>query len=867
MAAIGRIRKHGVLLMIIIGVALLAFIVGDLTNVVNRGRNTIAKIDGKKFEAGQNDNTYGEYYQQNYEYLKIAYSNSPILAENTNYLEQIAHQMTYEQIKHETILDKQLASLGLEFTDEMKAEISDKVLKTAGSPESPMGKIVQYALAEYTENVQDYQTANAIYQQIGQALQSAENMENQLNKESSLYRAYKAIERMYIIDAKENTYFGMAANSIHFSQKMLDQMANDNNRLNGQMCAIDFNNPAFDKIKIEISDKDAKAFFKEHKDRYTLRQTEKDVDLAYFVVNSTPDDMNAAAKLAGELFNKMQTVGVKEFSSEVYKFDKIDLQYAQNTNDPYSFSSSNSSLVAAFAQVDTNLYLKANETAMQKRNALSRNPNGYSSHATAMTADLDKLVHPSTMDSSVIAPRLYNNVIYFGQVRDIQNRPDSIKIARLFFPYKETVKEAKDMTKEQAYAKAMEVKAALDGQDSAAMIPFLKDYGTDSVMHPFILLDGASFDNMGYVYNPADTMVANMFNELINTNVNYCYLHENAANSVYFVDMVLYKSEPVLKSQYVLYPVPVMATTTTIKATQRNAAKAAACQSASDLATTAKKLGAEVVTAPLTNMQATVEVNGGLLDCREAVKWVYNNDKKAGNTVGSVASNPFRGTLTNINQMTGEITNSEVFIVAGIKSSVEMKDPSFKDVKDRVIRDMKIEKKRDAVVERLKKEFNGSNMAELASKYGSAAQPMNVAFSEYGRMESAAMGKIAKLTAGKHAVAGGVNFVYLVKVESVDKASDVKNQMTQQITAQIKAYQQADDKTAAAEAKKYVKMQYTEFAYRTVLAENAQAQQYGGGYPTVDVIKQLVYNDIENDIKMTDHRHLFYGAAAESNKR
>ena len=92
---------------------------------------------------------------------------------------------------------------------------------------------------------------------------------------------------------------------------------------------------------------------------------------------------------------------------------------------------------------------------------------------------------------------------------------------------------------------------------------------SNKAIHFFILLDGASFDNMGYVYNPADTMVANMFNELINTNVNYCYLHENAANSVYFVDMVLYKSEPVLKSQYVLYPVPVMATTTTIKATHK----------------------------------------------------------------------------------------------------------------------------------------------------------------------------------------------------------------------------------------------------------------------------------------------------------
>ena len=50
MAAIGSIRKHGVLLLVIIGLALLAFILGDLSNVHRTFSNkyVMAKIDGKK---------------------------------------------------------------------------------------------------------------------------------------------------------------------------------------------------------------------------------------------------------------------------------------------------------------------------------------------------------------------------------------------------------------------------------------------------------------------------------------------------------------------------------------------------------------------------------------------------------------------------------------------------------------------------------------------------------------------------------------------------------------------------------------------------------------------------------------------------
>ena len=355
-------------------------------------------------------------------------------------------------------------------------------------------------------------------------------------------------------------------------------------------------------------------------------------------------------------------------------------------------------------------------------------------------------------------------------------------------------------------------------------------------------------------------MTSKWFNALINTNVNECYINKRDNLNLYTVDMVLYKSEPVAKSQYVLYPVPVMASSMTDKKARQNADKVSNCNTVEEMTKAAKKNGGETISTSITSMQHVVEVSTGILDCREAVNWAFSTSKNANNAVGSVAHNPFIGHLTTFNQMTGETTISEVFVVMGISASVEVQNPSFKEMKERVINDMKAEMKKDAVVARLKKEFNGNNMAEIASKYGAAPQQMAVGFSEYGNMESTAVGKIADLAAGKTAVVSGNNYAYLVSVTKVDKGTEVKKQMMEQITNQIKSYQQMDDKAAKKEAETFINMQYTNFAYKTVLVENPQSQQYGG-YPLNDVVKQLVYNDIAGDGKLVDHRSRFYGAS------
>ena len=67
MAALEKIRKKAVFLTIVIGVALLAFILGDAEKMVSTvfgNNNTIAKVDGDKIDAVEFQKRYEEASQK-----------------------------------------------------------------------------------------------------------------------------------------------------------------------------------------------------------------------------------------------------------------------------------------------------------------------------------------------------------------------------------------------------------------------------------------------------------------------------------------------------------------------------------------------------------------------------------------------------------------------------------------------------------------------------------------------------------------------------------------------------------------------------------------------------------------------------------
>ena len=192
MAAIGAIRKHGVLLMIIIGFALLAFIVGDFTNLTAlfSDKYTMASVNGEKL-----NDQYSREYEENSALWKLLYDKQS-LEETENY--QI-HELTWNNLVESKLLDEQLNKLGLQYSNEMIEAATDEMIASLRTNRP------NQLLAQMVSKLAD---------QIGveNAVSLISNIEDYRDREDAaeLYNAYKAIQRFNITDAKRMHYYAMA---------------------------------------------------------------------------------------------------------------------------------------------------------------------------------------------------------------------------------------------------------------------------------------------------------------------------------------------------------------------------------------------------------------------------------------------------------------------------------------------------------------------------------------------------------------------------------------------------------------------------------------------------------------------------------
>ena len=276
MAAIGSIRKHGVLLLVIIGLALLAFILGDLSNVHRTFSNkyVMAKIDGKKM-----DQQYSKQYEENTALMKLL-QNKTSFEDNETY--QI-HEMTWQQMLQEAVLDKQLAKLGLTFTPQMIEDFKENMVASL-STQQPNQFIAQFA--------------NALAQQVGpeNAMAVISNIESYANNDQAkdIYNAYQALVRFAVSAEKSQQYFALAQNSVYFSNPLAKQLAKDNRSALVSLMTVNPELTAFQNLKPEVSEKEMKDFYNTHKsDLFTVQNQNRDLNVAVFPINPTPADLKA----------------------------------------------------------------------------------------------------------------------------------------------------------------------------------------------------------------------------------------------------------------------------------------------------------------------------------------------------------------------------------------------------------------------------------------------------------------------------------------------------------------------------------------------------------------------------------------------
>ncbi len=287
MAAIGAIRKHGVLLMIIIGIALLSFLVGDFNKLSSMfsDKNTMLKIDGKKM-----DQEYRVQLEQNLSLWKIR-NQKTTLEEAENYQ---VHEETYSKMLDRKTLEIQLDKMGIVFTTEMIDEITAEMvasLKTQ-NPSRELMPIVQY-LAQNGG--------------MDQAIAIISNIEEYKDNEGAkeIYNAYKAVQNEVITQKMRIAYLLLAYHSQHFSNNMLKQIAAVNNTALTKFITINPNAPVFNNIKAAVTEKELKEYFKNNIKRYTIKKDSRDLDVAVFNVIPSPNDLKTIEDSVRSKFNRL----------------------------------------------------------------------------------------------------------------------------------------------------------------------------------------------------------------------------------------------------------------------------------------------------------------------------------------------------------------------------------------------------------------------------------------------------------------------------------------------------------------------------------------------------------------------------------
>ena len=271
MAAIGSIRKHYGLLVIIVGVALLAFVLGDLFKSTSSRRTTtnVATVDNKKI-------TYQDYsnlVNMNLENVKA--QNGGSLSAEDNYS---VHANTLEQMIREIIMKNEYKDLGLvvsgdELYDQFLGENPNQYVVQSFT--NPDGSFNRELVETY---IRDFQTLNP------------EMKSNWLNFE----RAIKE-------DRLNTKYETLLKKGFYLPSKLAARIyADKNEKTSAEVYAVRYNTIA--DSTVVVNDADNKAFYESNKNKYQTEAT-RSIDYIVFDIKPSQADVEYSKNFVNELKN------------------------------------------------------------------------------------------------------------------------------------------------------------------------------------------------------------------------------------------------------------------------------------------------------------------------------------------------------------------------------------------------------------------------------------------------------------------------------------------------------------------------------------------------------------------------------------
>jgi peptidyl-prolyl cis-trans isomerase D len=420
MAAIGSIRKHGVLVMIIIGFALVLFLLTGLFdgNTLNRifysDQYSQGKINGENV-----DQEYQNLYNQTSALLRVF--------QNVNSLEEAAqfqaHQIAWMQLIYEKLFDEELLKLGIVYTEEMRENLMEEA-RTSLSTQQPnqmLGAYFQYLANRFG------------VEQAQQIIMYAE--QDDQFKTTEYYEMYKAVERRILFEDKMNIYLAFSRGSIIFSDALAQYTAEHNDQLMTTLLSINLNAPAFNDIQIETNEKELKDFYNKNKKRYENIEATRNVEMAVFPVLPSIEDKTRIADTVNRAYERLLTAtSINDYNSQ-----------------------------EMYMQIDSSFHKKGDAIRVY---------NGSSVLNYNVIDTLENMIFTVPVGGMIAPFNHQDNAWFFGKCFGIQTRPDSILVAALVIDYRTSQNQNATRSKKEARLLADSLKMQLmAGQSIFTLMP------------------------------------------------------------------------------------------------------------------------------------------------------------------------------------------------------------------------------------------------------------------------------------------------------------------------------------------------------------------------------------------------------------
>ncbi len=280
MGIIGSIRKHSWIAVALVGIAIIAFILGDLTKN-NRGIPDMGKVNGETMSRQRFDELV-ERAENNYKMQQQ-------VAQVPSEMQSRIRESVWSEFVEETLFEEQAKELGLQVT---AGELGDMYT----------GKFIHPYLRQYFTNPQ-----TGVYDTIA----VRRTLENFTSMDTTQRMQWVELEKAVKKDRMQQKYASLILSGFYMPKALAEKIAVYNQEVsNVRVAAQPFQSVSDDEVT--VADADYKNYYEEHKAEFRVPEEFRDVEFIVYPVNPTPQDLADIQAGVEKTWEEFQTIENEE---------------------------------------------------------------------------------------------------------------------------------------------------------------------------------------------------------------------------------------------------------------------------------------------------------------------------------------------------------------------------------------------------------------------------------------------------------------------------------------------------------------------------------------------------------------------------